>query len=618
MASSSDQWVIPERWWSWVGTRSAAVALLWGLCLGYAVQRTYHARTEFASSPDAPPELRRADGNSGHAQIDFGGQWVMGRMVATGRGRELYHRDAQWRVVWEGFPPSGESPYVRRSVFPRHLRDPEDRNDDIRHDAEWLMHSFMGADSPRWGEAAADATLPLGAGAITPNPLAAAALTGVASDRLTPELVKEVNRTEVGGPLYPPVHALLYAPLGAIDEPRRAYALFQYLSVGLTFLAGYGVCKLTRSRVWWPAATLVILLYPGYRSGLDLAQNQVLSLTILVWGWVLATRGRDGWGGVVWGLLAFKPVWAAAFFLAPLLMGRWRFCLAMVLTGAALGAATLPVVGVQAWFDWLAVGKEAREVYAVNKNWITLSRDLAGIPKRLLIDFNLPEPERANPAADLAGWVLWAAVLVTTASAYLWRADRRLRTGLGAGFLFLGAYLCCYRFMYYDVLLSVLPLAVLFADPRRFLWTTAFDLRTAAASADGPPLALVARPDDPLRPRWVGYVNSFPLTVVALLLVTENWLLHLRLAGTAGFGYFATTEANPGGGTVQHVPTVSAELNLGQAWETILLLLLWGWCLWRLVAGEDWGEPAYETPRSASSAAPTSGDRISDSPTRTA
>ena len=65
-------------------------------------------------------------------------------------------------------------------------------------------------------------------------------------------------------------------------------------------------------------------------------------------------------------------------------------------------------------------------------------------------------------------------------------------------------------------------------------------------------------------------------------------------------------------------PKASAELNLNQAWETILLLVLWGWCLWRLIVGEDWGEPAYETPRSASSAAPMSGDRISDSPPRTA
>jgi hypothetical protein len=551
------------RWWEWFGTRSAALVAVWALCLGYAAQRLYHARTEFGDRPATPADKRRADGNSGHTQIDFGGQWVMGRMIATGRGRELYHREVQWEVVREGFPPSGESPYTRRNAdLPRHLREPEARDDDIRHDADSLMHSFMGKDTP-------DAS----------------------------------GKPSIGGPLYPPVHAVLYSPLGMIDRPQLAYCLFQYLTVGLTFVAGLGVNKLSSGRVWWPAATLVILLYPGYRSGLDLAQNHVLTLAILVWGWVLAARGRDGLGGLVWGLLAFKPTWAAAFFLAPLLMGRWRFCLTMVLTGVALGLATFPIVGVQAWFDWLDVGKEASAVYTVNRNWIGLSRDLSGIPRRMLIDFAVPESQRASRTADVAGWALWAGVFVPTVAVYLWRGNRRYRTGLGAGFLFLGAYLCCYRFMYYDVLLSVLPLAVLLADPRRFVNATAYEVR---------PVGLA---DDPLRPRWVGYVNSFPYTILAVLLLVENWLLQLQVQGTVGLGYFSTTAP---GGTQKHVPTVSAELTLFQAWETILLLFLWGWCLWRLVWGGDRGEPAYEVPRSASSAAPMSGERMSDSPTKTA
>jgi hypothetical protein len=226
----------------------------------------------------------------------------------------------------------------------------------------------------------------------------------------------------------------------------------------------------------------------------------------------------------------------------------------------------------------------------------------------MLTDFTVPESERVSRAANVAGWALWAAVFVTTVVVYLGRADRRYRTGLGAGFLFLGAYLCCYRFMYYDVLLSVLPLAVLFADPWRFLRATPYELRPV----DGPP-------QDPLRPRWVGYVNSFPLTILAALLLIENWLLHLGVQGEIGLGYFATATTAGPGGTEKLVPSVSAELSLYQAWETILLLLLWGWCVLRLVWGGDWGEPSYDvTPRRPSSAAPTSGERISDSPTSTA
>ena len=41
---------------------------------------------------------------------------------------------------------------------------------------------------------------------------------------------------------------------------------------------------------------------------------------------------------------------------------------------------------------------------------------------------------------------------------------RRGFTGEVAGFVLLGAYLSCYRFMYYDALLAFLPLAVLVAS----------------------------------------------------------------------------------------------------------------------------------------------------------
>ena len=53
-----------------------------------------------------------------------------------------------------------------------------------------------------------------------------------------------------------------------------------------------------------------------------------MSLAIIIWGWALYSRGYETAGGLVWGLLAFKPVWAAAFFLAPLLTRRWRACAA--------------------------------------------------------------------------------------------------------------------------------------------------------------------------------------------------------------------------------------------------------------------------------------------------
>ena len=138
-----------------------------------------------------------------------------------------------------------------------------------------------------------------------------------------------------------------------------------------------------------------------------------------IWGWALASRGYNVAAGIVWGLFAFKPVWAAAFFLVPLLMRRWRFCLAMVLTGAVLGALTLPFVGLQSWFDWLQVGSDASELYKVNKNWIHLSRDLQGLPRCMFMDFEKPEARRATPPLiNALAWGLWGAVFGATVIIY--------------------------------------------------------------------------------------------------------------------------------------------------------------------------------------------------------
>lgn len=432
-------------------TRAAMSWLAALLCAATLLHRAFH---QFDNKPDDPPERRRADGNQGHAQIDFGGQWLMGRMLVAGRGHEMYHRQAQWAELWRAFPVESEAPSQRAGALPP-------REEHQRHDAENLMRWFMGADPPGWKRLGGAACAPF---AVLPNPLAGFALERAAAAAVSPELVAELSAPAVGGPLYPPVHALLYAPLGALD-PRPAYRTFQVLSVLCVFVAALGVKLLSGGRVWCSVAALALFLYPGTRAALDLGQNAPLTLAVVVWGWALAARGRAAAGGALWGLLAFKPVWAAALFLVPLLMRKWRFCAAMLGTGAVLGALTLPLVGVQQWLHWLKNGREATALYATNENWIDLSRDLQGLPRRALHDFTKPEAERESPRTAWLARGLWGMVLVGTAAVYLWRGDRTRATGLSTGFLFLGAYLTCFHFMYYDALVSAAALAVLFVSP---------------------------------------------------------------------------------------------------------------------------------------------------------
>jgi hypothetical protein len=152
---------------------------------------------------------------------------------------------------------------------------------------------------------------------------------------------------------------------------------------------------------------------------------------------------------MVWGFLAFKPSWAVAFLLLPLLTKQWKFAAAMIGTAAALCLATLPIVGLESWFDWLAVGREASATYASNMNWVGLSRDLGGLIRRL------------DPADRFTlSPVLY---LVTFGMTILVRQRPAL--------LALGCYLLCYRFMYYDALLALFPLTLLLAEHKS--WRTA-------------------------------------------------------------------------------------------------------------------------------------------------
>lgn len=432
----------------------AALCWLAALACGASLaHRAFHARDDD----------ERGDGNSGHAQIDFGGQWLMGRLLLTGRGHEVYHRQVQWAELRRAFPVRREAPSQSAWVKP-----PRDASE--RHDDENLMFWFMGTDPPAWKHLGGAMCAPL---AVPPNPLAGFAHERAAVAAVSPELVAKLNEPAIGGPLYPPAHALLYAPLGALD-PQPAYRAFQLLSVLFVYAAALGIKALTGGRVWCSVAALALFLYPGTRGALDLGQNATLTLAIVVWGWALAARGYWRAGGAVWGLLAFKPVWGLALFLVPLLMRKWRFCAAMVGTGAVLGALTLPLVGLQSWFDWLKVGGEASALYKTNEAWIDLSRDVQSLPRRALHDFEKPAAERDTARSAGLARGLWLFVLAGTAGVYLWRGDRTRPTGLSAGFAFLGGYLSCFHFMYYDALISAAALAVLFGarEARRswFAW----------------------------------------------------------------------------------------------------------------------------------------------------
>jgi arabinofuranan 3-O-arabinosyltransferase len=438
-------------------------------------------------------EPKRADGNDGHVSLDFSGQWVMGRMVVRGEGRHLYHRDRIRAALEEQYPRHDEAPGQKIS------------------DVEHILSAMMGSDDP--------------------------------------------GTDHIGGALYPPIHGLLYAPLGALP-PRVGYRLAQVLNLVLIFVAAGLLSLLAAGRIWWPVAVVWLMLFPGIAGSIGLGQNAPLSLTILAAGWLVLSRGHPGWAGAVWGLLAFKPVWAAAFLLVPVLTRRWRMAGTMVLSGLVLAAATLPFVGWHAWMDWFQVGREATATYNVDRNWIECSRDLLSVARRWFLNFDLPLEERDRLLPAFIGWSLLLAVLATTV-ALVWKQRRQPVPwqGPGAAFVLLGAWLLCFHFMYYDVLLAALPVFLLFLEPRRWL----------------EPIVVSGRFEDPRkgenaeqRSSNVCLLNRFVPTVWFLLVVTQPLWFKEKW----------------------HMPPG----------ETVLLCLLWIWCGWQ------WRrEERTEVPRLASS-----------------
>jgi arabinofuranan 3-O-arabinosyltransferase len=409
----------------------------WLLALGVAAMVLHYAWTRY-SNP------RRPDGDHGHRIIDFGGQWIAGRMIVEGQGPHLYDRSHIRTVLVANYPWCDQD-----------MESPET-------DTEFLMSCFVYDDGRDAPPAAASLATPLAAA----DPLQLTVLLAAGQHCWTKERLDTITARRRDGPIYPPTHALLWAPL-ALMRPLTAYRFMQVLNLVLAFVAGLGLSRLTGGRLWWPLAACLVMLFPGFASSIRYGQNATITLALLVLGWWLLARGRPVAAGALWALFAFKPVWGVAFFPVLLVTHRWRAAAATLAVAGLLALATLPLVGLDAWRDWFTLGREAGELYSYYAGWVRMSRDLYNLPLRWLLEFtddggtHDPDPARTR-AVSLGLWLGVTGITFLTA-AWRWRHDTPL-TGPAAAFLLLGAWLSAYHFMFYDVLPAALPVALLLVN----------------------------------------------------------------------------------------------------------------------------------------------------------
>jgi arabinofuranan 3-O-arabinosyltransferase len=202
--------------WSPCHLVTLSPCLLWAFLLAalvFGVHRSWH----YFDVPE------RADGNDGHVSIDFGGQWLMGRLLIEGHARNLYDRGLQRQILRRVYPVADEAPGQKRS------------------DAEEVMSCMMGSDSPRAAATVASFAAPLGSS----SPPGVVVTLAACQKDWAPKRLAEAGARRVGGPLYPPLNAFLQAPL-ALLPPRPAYRVGQLLNLALAFAAGLALARLTR------------------------------------------------------------------------------------------------------------------------------------------------------------------------------------------------------------------------------------------------------------------------------------------------------------------------------------------------------------------------------------
>ena len=226
---------------------------------------------------------------------------------------------------------------------------------------------------------------------------------------------------------------------------------------------------------------------------------------------------------------------------------------AMVGTGIVLGLATLPWVGLQAWFDWLKIGSAASELYALDATWIPLSRDLFGLPRRLLTDFRAPIDERFNLAAHLAGWLVWMLVLELTIRVFC--SGRR--SPYREPFVLLAAWLLTYHFIYYDAAIACFPFLL--------LWD-------------------VAQRDHATGARRFG----FPGKCYLVLFLLEYAVQPLNIKASIVCERFSH-EVLRADGEKELFPRLLLTFDEWGPWNTLVLIAVWAWCGIRILKANRTG-----------------------------
>jgi 2-C-methyl-D-erythritol 2,4-cyclodiphosphate synthase len=263
----------------------------------------------------------------------------------------------------------------------------------------------------------------------------------------------------IGVSPYPPVMAILYAPLGLLPPGPAALAMY-YFSVGLAVIGGVALARASGGRMVGPAAAAALIFFPVFPYVLTLGQNSALTIALLALGWNALAQRRDAEAGVFWGLLAYKPHWLVAVAWLPLVYRRPRVLGWMAVTVAGMCAIATLWLGPESWGKWVHQARALAANYHdphFQEDFLFKAGDLRAVAIRYL-------PDRVS---ELVGWGTLAAVWAVTIVCYLIGRSRRGEqrpeppADRGAPALLFACVLIVPYLFYYDEMVFLVPLLVL-------------------------------------------------------------------------------------------------------------------------------------------------------------
>ncbi|HWU53934.1 MAG TPA: glycosyltransferase family 87 protein, partial [Rhizomicrobium sp.] len=238
---------------------------------------------------------------------------------------------------------------------------------------------------------------------------------------------------------YPPTFQMMLMPLGALPYVA-AWLVWSGLLYGFYAL-------LARRLVDDADGFLFLLLAPGAAVNLFFGQNGILS-TVLLGGGVLLLRTRPVLGGMLLGLMAYKPQLALLIPFALMAGRQWRALTAAILSQLALMLLSLWVLGAEPWFAFFYKLAHPAAVFSSS------SSDWRSVPSMMIF-------ARTLGLGTLAGNILHWSVAAIAAAGTLWTWRKTEDGVIRAAVLATAILLVTPYLRAYDLALLILPIAML-------------------------------------------------------------------------------------------------------------------------------------------------------------